>query len=59
MQQKQTIAIYGATGNMGSAISKSLTKGSYRLLLLAPEKEKREGLQSEILTHNQPLMPRL
>ena len=52
MQQKQTIAIYGATGNMGSAISKSLSKGSYRLLLLAPEEEKRKGLQSEILSHS-------
>ena len=48
MQEKQTIAVYGATGNMGSAISKSLAKGSHRLLLLAPEEEKRKSLQSEI-----------
>ncbi|WP_345243566.1 NADPH-dependent F420 reductase [Nibrella saemangeumensis] len=32
---KSTIAIIGATGNMGSAIAKSLANGSYRLLLCA------------------------
>ena len=37
MQTKQTIAIIGATGNMGSALSKSLAKGNYRLLLLTDE----------------------
>ena len=35
MKTKQTIAIIGATGNMGAAISKSLSKGNYRLLLCA------------------------
>lgn len=53
MQQKQTIAIFGATGHMGSAISKSLSKGSYRLLLLSQEDEELKGLQSEILSHSQ------
>ena len=33
MRTKQTIIIIGATGRMGSAISKSLSKGNYRLLL--------------------------
>lgn len=33
MRTKQTIIIIGAAGNMGSAISKSLSKGNYRLLL--------------------------
>lgn len=33
MQTKQTIAILGASGNMGAAIAKSLAKGNYRLLL--------------------------
>jgi predicted amino acid dehydrogenase len=37
MQTKQTIAVIGATGNMGSAISKSLSKGNYRLLLGATD----------------------
>jgi short-subunit dehydrogenase len=40
MQTKQTIAVIGATGNMGSAISKSLSKGNYRLLLGATDQEK-------------------
>ena len=35
MNTKQTIAIIGASGNMGSAISKSLSKGNYRLLLFS------------------------
>jgi len=35
MKTKQTIAVIGATGNMGSAISLSLSKGNYRLLLCA------------------------
>jgi len=32
MKTKQTIAVIGASGNMGSAISKGLSKGNYRLL---------------------------
>ena len=48
MQTKQTIAIIGATGNMGSAISKSLAKGNYRLLLKANDKEKLQALVQEI-----------
>ena len=52
MQTKQTIAVIGATGNMGSAISKSLTKGNYRLLLGANDKEKLEVLVKDIKTRN-------
>lgn len=48
MNTKQTIAIIGASGNMGSAISKSLSKGNYRLLLFSNEKEKTEALINEI-----------
>ena len=48
MQTKQTIAVIGATGNMGSAISKSLSKGNYRLLLGAAHQEKLETLVNEI-----------
>lgn len=33
MNTKQTIAVIGATGNMGSAIAKSLANGNNRLLL--------------------------
>ena len=48
MNTKQTIAVIGASGNMGSAISKSLSKGNYRLLLFSYEKEKIEALVNEI-----------
>ena len=48
MKTKQTIAVIGASGNMGSAISKSLSKGNYRLLLFSNEKEKIEALVNEI-----------
>ncbi|HEX6915448.1 MAG TPA: NAD(P)-binding domain-containing protein [Chitinophagaceae bacterium] len=34
MKTKQTVAIIGAGGNMGAAISGALAKGNYRLLLI-------------------------
>jgi short-subunit dehydrogenase len=40
MNTKQTIAVIGASGNMGSAISKSFAKGNNRLLLFANEKKR-------------------
>lgn len=49
---KQTIAIIGATGNMGSALSKSLAKGPYRLLLMAQDAGKLSGLEEEIRQTN-------
>jgi 8-hydroxy-5-deazaflavin:NADPH oxidoreductase len=52
MQTKQTIAVIGALGNMGSAISKSLSKGNYRLLLGATDQEKLETLVNEIRSSN-------
>jgi hypothetical protein len=45
---KTSIAIIGATGNMGSAIAKSLAKGPYRLLLFAHDKAKLETVKEEI-----------
>ena len=48
MQTKQTIAIIGATGNMGSAIAKSLAKGNYRLLLKSGKKEELDALLQAI-----------
>jgi 8-hydroxy-5-deazaflavin:NADPH oxidoreductase len=48
MKTKQTIAIIGAGGSMGSAIARSLAKGSYRLLLKGNNKEKLESLLDEI-----------
>lgn len=48
MQAKKTIAIIGATGNMGSAIAKSLAKGNYRLLLFTENKNKLKELEKQI-----------
>lgn len=52
MRTKQTIAIIGAAGNMGSAISKSLAKGNYRLLLKANKQEELVKLANEIKNSN-------
>lgn len=46
--QKQTIAIIGASGNMGSAIARSLAKGKYKLLLCSNDNEKAEAQVKEI-----------
>jgi 8-hydroxy-5-deazaflavin:NADPH oxidoreductase len=48
MQTKQTIAIIGATGNMGSAIAKSLSRGNYRLLLKAGKSKALHALINNI-----------
>ena len=52
MKAKQTIAIIGATGNMGSAISKSLSKDNYRLLLCSDDKGKVQNVINDIKTNN-------
>jgi 8-hydroxy-5-deazaflavin:NADPH oxidoreductase len=52
MQTKQTISIIGASGSMGSAISKSLAKGNYRLLLKGTSQEELEVLVKEIKSKN-------
>lgn len=48
MKTKQTVAVIGATGNMGSAISRNLSKGNYRLLLCANDREKLSTLAVDI-----------
>lgn len=48
MHTKQTIAVIGATGNMGAALSKSLAKGNYRLLLRANDQDKLQGVINDI-----------
>ena len=53
MKTKQTIAIIGATGNMGSAISKSLSKGNYRLLLKSDNEDKLHKLAEHIRSTNE------
>jgi NADPH-dependent F420 reductase len=52
MATRKTIAIIGASGKMGSAISKSLSKGNYRLLLIANQHQKVEQLINEIKSNN-------
>lgn len=52
MRTKQTIAVIGATGSMGAAISKSLSKGNYRLLLSARNFGKIQDLVNEIYAIN-------
>jgi 8-hydroxy-5-deazaflavin:NADPH oxidoreductase len=52
MRTKQTIAIIGATGNMGAAISKSISKGNYRLLLWERDINKSEALVNSIRLEN-------
>lgn len=54
MKTKQTIAVIGATGNMGSAISKSISKGNYRVLLFSKEQEKAASLANDI-KHSNPM----
>ncbi|TWI83386.1 hypothetical protein IQ13_1497 [Lacibacter cauensis] len=54
MQTKRTIAIIGASGNMGAAIAKALAKGNDRLLLISKEEEKLEVLKAAI-TNEHPL----
>lgn len=48
MRTKQTIAIIGASGNMGSAIAQSLAGGNYRLLLYSTNQEKTTALLESI-----------
>lgn len=52
MKTKQTIAVIGASGNMGSAISKSLSKGNYRLLLCSDDKGKVQAILTDIKSSN-------
>jgi predicted dinucleotide-binding enzyme len=48
MSQKKTIAVIGATGNVGSAIAKCLSSTSNRLLLMSNESDQLTKLISEI-----------
>lgn len=48
MKTKQTIAIIGATGSMGTAIAKCLAQASYRLLLMGTNENKLQSLQDDI-----------
>ena len=52
MKIKQTIAIIGATGKMGSAISKAISAGNYRLLLKSSKRNELDDLVQEIRNNN-------
>ncbi|WP_229374282.1 hypothetical protein [Fibrella rubiginis] len=52
MKTKQTIAVIGATGNMGSGISRSLAKGTDRLLLFGNDQDKLQTLLADIRAAN-------
>lgn len=52
MATNKTIAIIGASGNMGSAIAKSLAKSQYRLLLFGKEEDKLATILKEIKAGN-------
>jgi NADPH-dependent F420 reductase len=48
MNTKQVVAVIGASGNMGSALARSLSKGNYRILLCSSETEAIQSLLNEI-----------
>jgi 8-hydroxy-5-deazaflavin:NADPH oxidoreductase len=52
MKTRQTVAVIGATGNMGSAISRSISKGNYRVLLFSAKGEEIEDVVSDIKSEN-------
>ena len=51
MKTKETIAIIGATGNMGSSIARGLSKDNYRLLLMSTNARKLNELTSSLSTY--------
>jgi predicted dinucleotide-binding enzyme len=53
MKTRQTIAVIGATGPMGSGIARSLAKENNRLLLFGNDPEKVQTLVDEIKVENQ------
>jgi len=52
MRTKQTIAVIGANRKMGSDISRSLSRGNYKLLLFGNEQDQLVNLVQEIVTVN-------
>lgn len=51
MSTKQTIAVIGASGNMGSNIAKTLSRGNNRLLLFSSEQGKVATLVDAVKTY--------
>src|SRR6187551_1250003 len=52
MRTKQTIAVIGANRKMGSDISRSLSRGNYKLLLFANEQDQLSNLVQDIVAVN-------
>jgi predicted dinucleotide-binding enzyme len=52
MKTKETIAIIGATGNMGSAIARNLVKHNYRLILMSRNPEELSELKHSLSSVN-------
>lgn len=52
MKTKQAVAVIGASGQMGSAIAHSVSKGNYRTVLYSAEPGKSEKLAGEIKKEN-------
>ena len=52
MKTKETIAIIGATGNMGSAITRNLAKHNYRLILMSRDPKELSELKHRLSTIN-------
>jgi len=52
MKAKETIAIIGATGNIGSSIAANLLKGNYRMILMSRDVEKLNNLKSDLSARN-------
>lgn len=50
MKTKETIAVIGATANVGYQICRNLSVNGYRLLLMSQETEKLTSLKDEILS---------
>jgi NADPH-dependent F420 reductase len=52
MNTKQVVAIIGASGMMGTALAKSISKGNYRVLLQSPELDKVQSIIDEVKLNN-------
>ena len=52
MNTKQVVAVIGASGSMGSAIAKNLSRGNYRILLHSSKTNKVQSLINEIKAVN-------
>ena len=48
MNTKQVVAVIGASGNMGSAFARNLSKGNYRILLRSSKTDGVQSLLNEI-----------